>query len=143
MVKKKKAVKKRNIPRPYNNWKLSESELRSKILAKLRQFTQYWNPAKTIKAKTKECAHCWIQKWPFDSDHINSVVPVDWWEKTDDLFLWYNWNEWLRNALVEEDWFQWLCWNCHKFKSKSENEARRKNKALKKALKKQSGSSDN
>lgn len=121
----KKKVKKRNIPRPYNNWKLSESELRSKILAKLRQFTQYWNPAKAVKKETKKCAYCWTTKWPFDADHIKSVVPIEGWEKTDDLFLWYNWNEWLRNALVEKEGYQWLCSTCHKLRTKLDNEKRR------------------
>jgi len=55
---KRKPKKRASTIRPYNNGSLSESELRSKILAKLRQFSQYWKPAKSVKAKTKKCAEC-------------------------------------------------------------------------------------
>tara|TARA_R110002012_G_scaffold85111_1_gene212315 strand:+ start:363 stop:536 length:174 start_codon:yes stop_codon:yes gene_type:complete len=57
-MRKKKPKKNPNTVRPYNNGKLSESELRTKIINKIRQFTQYWNPAKTVKAKAKKCAEC-------------------------------------------------------------------------------------
>ena len=125
---KRKPKKRASTIRPYNNGSLSEAELRSKILAKLRQFSQYWKPAKSIKAKTKKCAECWTTKWPFDADHINSAVPVEGWTRTDDLFLWYNWNEFLRNLFVEEDWYQWLCNPCHKLRNKADNAQRKLNK---------------
>lgn len=127
MVKPKKNL---NICRPYNNGKLSESELRTKIINKLRQFTQYWNPAKAVKAKAKKCAICWITKWPFDADHIESVVPINWWNDTSNLFLGYNWTEYLQRALVEEDGYQALCKPCHKFRTKKDNEDRRNYKKL-------------
>ena len=124
-------VKRKSTPRPYNAWTMSESEVRSRILAKLRQFTMYWKPkGKCLQLAAGKCAHCSkkFKTSELKADHILPIVPVKGWEKKDDLVLWYNWNEWIRNALVEVDWYQALCSECHSKKTKKENADRKKNK---------------
>ncbi len=74
---------------------------------------------------------CWKKGVKYDADHLQSVVPVEGWKKTDDLFLWYNWNEYLRNALVEIEGYQGLCSECHKIKNKADNAERKKIKQQK------------
>lgn len=123
MPKRKPKPKKRaSTPRPYNAWTMSESELRSAILAKLRMLTRWWKP-KALALKSEKCKACG-KKFPkkeLKGDHIMPIVPVDGWKKTDDLFLWYNWNEWLRNTFVEASAYQAMCKPCHDIKSKEEN----------------------
>ncbi len=127
----KKVVKRASTVRPYNCWTLSESELRTKIINKVRQFSQYWKPAKYIKTKTKSCAECWAVASKYDADHIQSCVPIEGWKKTDDLFLGYNWNEYFRNIFVEIEGYQGLCSDCHKIKTKADNAERKRIKGLK------------
>ena len=126
----KKIVKRVSTPRPYNCWTLSESELRTKLINKIRQFSQYWLPAKRVKTNTKACAECWAVVSKYDADHIQSCVPIEGWKKTDDLFLWYNWNEYFRNIFVEIEGYQGLCSDCHKSKTKADNAERKRIKNL-------------
>lgn len=135
MTPKKKAKKRASTPRPYNCGKMSESELRSSILQKLRLLTSRWRPKnKSIVNAKGKCAECWeiFKAKELKADHCSPIVPVEGWEKTDDLFLWYNWNEWLRNAFVETEGYQALCLNCHHTKTKEENKIRKQYKDSKK-----------
>lgn len=121
---KKKVVKKKGVVRPYNSWTMTESELRDKyILSKLRLLTSRWKPKKN--SLKSSCEKCW-SKEKLKSDHVNPIVPVEGWEKTDDLFIGYNWNERLRRAFVDESKYQTLCKVCHDKKSKKENADRKK-----------------
>lgn len=119
---------KKNIPRPYNSWTFTEAEFKSHILKKLRLLTSWWKPKK--KSLKSSCEKCW-SKEKLKSDHIDPIVPVEGWEKTDDLFIGYNWNERLRRAFVDESKYQTLCVTCHNKKSKKENSDRRKFKQKK------------
>lgn len=132
---KKKTKKRASTLRPYNNWTMSESELRSSILQKLRLLSSWFKPkGKCLTLAQWKCAECWEQfkTKELKADHINPIVPIEGWEKTDDLFLWYNWNEWLRNCFAEVEYYQALCKDCHDIKSKEENKRRKEYKDAKK-----------
>ena len=130
---KRRPKKRASTPRPYNNKTMSESEVRWAILQKLRMLTSWWKPKSACITKSWwVCIACKgvFPKKEMKADHILPIVPTDWWKKTDDLFLWYNWNEWLRNAFVEVDDYQAMCKNCHDIKSKKENADRKAFKDL-------------
>jgi len=130
---KKRPKKRASIPRPYNWGTMSESEIRNKITAKLRMLTRRWVPKQQcIRNSWWICAECWWKflKKELEADHIREVVPIQGWKNKEDVVFWYNWNEWISRAFVE-DWWRALCKTCHKKITKLQNEERKKYKQWK------------
>lgn len=116
---------------------LSDAEFRSRIVSALRQSSRWWKPKQEAinRAKVRrgvyKCESCW-EEWPptlppepwkkrrrknIQADHIEPVVPLTWWE-TYDL--------WIERCFVWAEWFQAICWKCHKEKTAEERKIRAK-----------------
>ncbi len=138
-------VKKRESTiRPYNAWTMSEAEFRAMIMSALREKSRWWKPKTRAVARTRirkgiyKCESCWAE-WPWklpplpwkkrkrnnaDADHIKPVIPIEGFKTN--VFLWYNWTKVIERLFVEESWYKTLCYECHSYKTKKENEARKK-----------------
>lgn len=134
--------KKRKIERPYNDGKWTEAQLRSFIIGCLRR--GHWppraatlargfvkrgaNPKTGRAANLHECECCGklYAKSDRQADHILPVVPLDgkWGETTE--FLGYNWNEVMMRMFVDSDHLQAIGKDCHKAKTKAENQERKR-----------------
>lgn len=127
--------------KPYNNGKWTEAAFRSWIERALRRAR--WpvkydamkaayrhdgvNPETGRKCRLHECAICG-KLFPMSKmhvDHLSPVVPIKNGWKGGENFLGHNWNEYVKNLYCEIENLQVLCKECHKKKSKEENESRR------------------
>lgn len=116
-----------------------EQRLKSLIIAKLREASRYWPPKKKARdaAKVKveigkfkngkpktalkyKCNSC-AQLFDREDTHMDHIEPV-----IDPLIGFQDWNTYIFRLFVMEDKFQCLCSNCHKDKTKKENEVRKK-----------------
>lgn len=127
---------------------LTEAEMRSRVMSWIRQMSRWWKPKQEAisrarvwrgQYKCEECGKVWPASIPpllgkkrkrknIQADHIESVVPINWWKNGSSLFLSYNWNEIMERMFVWPKDFQAICWECHSKKTKGENSKRRENK---------------
>lgn len=130
-------------PKPYGDDRYTEAQMRAFIIDGLREKSMRWscktnakrlardgylvNPETGKNNLASKCASCGKRVFEKEAvvDHIEPVVPVEGF--TGEMFLGYNWNQYLRRLFCEIDGFQVLCKPCHKIKSKKESEERRKN----------------
>lgn len=117
-----------------NGGEWTESRFQSFIKSALRSASQRWGPKfsalqdafvdKRVNQKTGrigkhyECASCRniFPSSQVQVDHIEPVIPVSGFTSWDDA---------VERMFPEKEGFQVLCLDCHKIKTKTENEARR------------------
>lgn len=122
-------------PKPYNGKTWTVARKRSFIMSALRR--AQWPPkyqaikrayvedginAKTgRKCKLHKCESCGdlFPAKDMRADHINPIVPVTGFD---------SWDALIDRLFCEIDGFQAICVDCHKIKTKQENEQRKANK---------------
>ena len=125
---------------------MTEAGFRSYIMSGIRSKSRWWKPkniaiAKTFvgKGKNPETGKlCKLHKCPqckglfpqgkMDADHIKPVIPLEGFKASSETFLSYDWNKVLQRLFCEAEGYRVICKDCHKDKTKKENQQRRKNK---------------
>lgn len=101
------------------------------IISALGRVWMFWPGRLEAKKRCKvlnktgwyKCEKCKQEREKIDIDHIHPIV------KPEDGFI--DWNTYISSKFVEADKLQGLCRECHKAKSKEENQVRRLCKKLK------------
>jgi 5-methylcytosine-specific restriction endonuclease McrA len=114
-------AKKKNEPILSNK----DSRFRSSLLAVLRKFSKWWEPAKNVKEKARiargmyQCQSCSKVVGPKEIkiDHIDPVIPVT---------GFVDWNDVVERLFCEESGLQAICIECHSVKTEEENKQRRR-----------------
>lgn len=117
-------------PKTRNAFTMTEAAFKGAIINLLRR-ARFWKPPNLVKNKHRrknqsnntklkyeyQCNHC--KKWYPDKevqvDHIEPVVATT---------GFVDYNTYIERLFVEEEGYQVLCLECHKTKSKKENELR-------------------
>jgi 5-methylcytosine-specific restriction endonuclease McrA len=132
---------KAKTPRPYNDGKWTEAQMRGFIMGCLRR--GHWPPKREVlnsqfvkrgpspisgracNLHKCECCGELFPKTNRQADHIEPVVPLNgrWGDATS--FLGYNWNEVMMRMFVDSGKLQAISKDCHKAKTKQENQQRK------------------
>jgi len=131
-------------PKPYNGGKWTEARMRSFAMSAIRraQWPQKYqsiakayvrdgiNPKTGKPCKLHQCPVCkqLFPKGKIVADHIEPVIPINHTWGEGENWLGYNWNQLLPRLWCEQSGYQATCKDCHKIKTKQENQQRKKNK---------------
>lgn len=103
---------------------MTEAQYKAHIVSMLRNGSKYWKPSlealkrARIRRGVYLCKMCGNTKdnKSMVVDHINPVVPVTGWESFDSF---------VHNLFCEVDNLQAICKDCHKIKTKNEQDQRK------------------
>ena len=135
---KKKAVPRKSVERPFNGGQWSKARFKSFIISALRKASSRWGPKNEVLklARTGRnqytCAECGEEKLGRKDVAVDHIDPI-----VDPAVGFTSFDDWVERCFVEVGGYQVLCSPCHTSKSNTEKEIAKVRRAEEKALAKQ------